>query len=192
MTTRNMRKSGVVAALLCAAAAHGGVFVSTGQLGAQVQCDIAHMHHWTYSVTQDTDQVTGALLYMKAGSHTTATVSFVIIEGTFSGFGTATPLLERTLTTQSFTQSFEFVEFTAPAITLLAGHIYTAVLYSDAADPQDEAYFIKGGSDASLSFVDESGTPITGGGSIIPPVPAPGALAVLVTAAACRGRRRRV
>ncbi len=181
----------VLAALSAGHAAHAAIYLSTGADGAQIQCDVAHLHHWTYSVSQDTDQVAGALFMMKAGSQTTANLSFSIFEGQLSDYGTAAALLLSTLTPSSFTQSFEWIEFSAPSITLLAGHVYTAVLSSDAADSQNFAYFLKGGSDAHIGFVDGDGAPGGGGSEIIPPVPAPGALALLVVAGFTGRQRRR-
>lgn len=186
-------KSGAVVLAACSACqvAQAGIYISTGTGGAQIQCDIAHIHHWTYSVSQDTSEVSGGLFMMKAGSQTTASVSFSIFEGEFSAFGMATPLLQSTLTPSAFTQSFNWIDFSAPAITLLAGRVYTAVLYSDAADSQNYAYFLKGGSNTSLGFVDENGAPNSSGGSIVPPVPTPGTLALLGMAGLASRRRRR-
>ncbi len=170
--------------------ATAGIFVSTGHTGAQVQCDIAHTQHWTYSVSQDVTDITGALLTMKGGSQTTASITFTIFEGDYSAFGTAPSLLTCTLGRDAFSQSFDWVEFFGAPISLFANHTYTAVLYSNAPDVQSEAYFIKGGSDTPLKFVDSTGTPVDNGGSITPPVPAPGAIALLGLAGFARRRRR--
>jgi hypothetical protein len=177
-------------ALFVGHAASASIFVSTGQTGAQVQCDINHTQHWTYSVSQDVADISGALLTMKRGSQTFATVTFAIFEGTFADFGSANSLLSVTLGPSAFTQSWAPVEFGGGPISLLAGRTYTAVLFSNAADMQSEAYFIKGGSETPLAFVDSSGNPVSGGGEITPPIPAPGALCLLA-AAGLRSRRRR-
>lgn len=176
---------------LIASTAEAAIFVSTGQSGAQVQCDINHTQHWTYSVSQDVSDIGGALLTMKRGPSTSATISFVIFEGTFNDFPFATNLLSVTLGPSAFTQSWSPIAFSTNPISLLAGRTYTAVLFSDAVDTQSTAYFIKGGSETPLAFVDESGTPVTTGGEVVPPgVPAPGAMALLALAGIV-GRRRR-
>jgi MYXO-CTERM domain-containing protein len=187
-----MRLSYIAAALPLALAplASAAIFVSTGQTGAQVQCDVNHTQHWTYSVSADVADISGALLTMKRGSQTTASIGFVIFEGLFSDFGTATNLMSITLSPAAFTQSFSPVEFSGTPFNLIAGRTYTAVLFSSAVDSQSEAYFIKGGSETPLRFVDETGTNVTTGGQISPPVPAPGALALLGLAGFIARRRR--
>lgn len=174
-----------------ASSASAGIFVSTGQTGAQVQCDVNHTQSWTYSVSQDVQGIGGALLTMKRGSQTTAQITFSIFEGTFADYGTAMPLLSVTLGPSAFTQAFTPVSFFDSPIDLLAGRVYTAVLASSAIDSQSQAYFIKGGSDTPLRFVDENGTDVTGVGGITPPAPAPGALALLGLAGLAGRRRRR-
>ncbi len=174
-----------------AATSDAAVFVSTGHTGAQVQCDYQHFQHWTYSVSEDVTDISGALFTMKSGSQTTAAIDFVIFEGTYSDYGSATNLLSVTLGPDAFTTQFTPVMFSSTAITLIAGHTYTAVLASHALDPQSEAYFIKGGSESPLSFVGPDGVRWTGGGQITPPTPAPGVAALFALAGfACRPRRR--
>lgn len=173
-----------------ASSADAAIFVSTGQSGAQVQCDINHTQHWTYSVSQDVSDIGGALLTMKRGPQTSASISFVIYEGVFADFALATSLLSVTLNPSDFTQSWSPISFSATPITLLAGRTYTAVLFSNAVDSQSQAYFIKGGSETPLAFVDESGNPVGSGGQITPPVPAPGAIALLGLAGLVARRRR--
>ncbi len=178
------------AAFCFAQSALAGIFVSTGQTGTQVQCDINHTQHWTYSVSEDVADIGGALLTMKVGSQTTSPISFVIFQGTYADFGIATNLLTVTLDPSAFTQAFAPIQFFGTPIALFAGNVYTAVLFSSAEDSQNFAYFIKGGSDTPLSFVNELGDPITNGPSVTPPTPAPGALALLAIAGLA-GRRRR-
>lgn len=143
------------------------VFVSTDMTGANVQCDINHTQHWTYSVSADVEEVGGALLVMKRGPKTTADINFMIFEGTFSNFGTAAPLLDVSLSPNYFTQSYGEVFFEGAHVTLKTNTVYTGVLYSSSKDSQNEAYFLKGG---SLRFVDGAGNPVNTGGSIIDPV----------------------
>ncbi len=179
-----------IALSACAVAAEASLFVSTGQSGAQVQCDVNHTQHWTYSVSEDISDIAGALLTMKRGPQTSASITFSIYEGDYSIFGSAVNLLSVTLMPADFTQSWSPILFDSTPIALLAGRTYTAVLFSAAADNQNQAYFIKGGSETPLAFVDENGVPTTGGGQIQPPTPAPGAIALLALAGLA-GRRRR-
>lgn len=174
-------------ACVLATSAHASIFVSTGHTGAQVQTDINHTQYWTFGLVADLSDVTGALFTMKRGQNTTESITFAIFEGVFSDFGTATNLMSVTLGPSSFTQSFDWVMFAATPINLLAGHTYTGVLFSNADDPQDEAYFIKGGSNADLHCFDENGKP----SEDCPITPAPGALALFgIAGAALAGRRR--
>ncbi len=182
---RFVLSSGIVC--LLATSAQASIFVSTGQTGAQVQSDINHSQHWTFGLVADLSDVTGALFTMKRGQNTTESITFVIFEGVYADFGTATNLMSVTLGPSSFTQSFDWVMFAGTPINLLAGHTYTGVLFSNADDPQDEAYFIKGGSDADLHCVDENGNP----SEDCPITPAPGALAIFGLAGVAFGARRR-
>ncbi len=177
-----------VVAFGVASAARAALFVSTDQTGANVQCDVKNTQHWTYSVSQDVSDIVGGLFSMKRGPATFSTISFVIFEGTFADYGTSSNLLSVTLGPSDFTQQFSLVAFSSTPIELDAGKVYTAVLSSNAPDTQSSAYFIKTG---SLMFVDDTGTPVGGGPSIIPPVPAPGA-ALLLAAAGLAARRRRL
>jgi hypothetical protein len=172
--------------------AHGAWFVTTGHTGAQVQADINHTNHWTYSVAADVIDVEGARFEMKRGSQTTASITFAIIEGTFADFGTATPIFSVTLTPSSFTQMFNPILFQGTGITLQANTVYTGVLYSNADDSQNKAYFIKQAD--QLSFEDESGNPPPSGGpSIIAPaaIPEPASLGLLAMGAVGLLMRRR-
>jgi hypothetical protein len=80
-----------IAAITLAAspASNASIFISTSQSGAQVQCDEDHTQHWTYSVSQDVADISGASLTMKRGRSTTASISFAIYEGSYSQFGSA-------------------------------------------------------------------------------------------------------
>ncbi len=174
-------------ACVLATSAHASIFVSTGHTGAQVQTDINHTQHWTFGLVADLSDVTGALLTMKRGQNTRESITFVIFEGVFSDWGTATNLMSVTLGPASFTQMYDYVLFAGTPIDLLAGHTYTGVLFSDADDPQDEAYFIKGGSNSDLHCVDKYGNP----SEDCPITPAPGALALFGLAGVALGLRRR-
>lgn len=178
-------------ALCISQSALAGIFISTGHTGAQVQCDINHTQHWTYSVSQDVSDIYGGLFTMKRGSQTTSLVTLVIFEGSYADYGTVANLLSVTLGPGDFTQSFSPIAFIGTSISLFAGHVYTAVLSSDAGDSQNHAYFIKGGSDVPLGFVDENGDPTGDGSTIVPPAPAPGALMLFALAGiGVRTRRR--
>ncbi len=170
--------------------ARAGLFASTGQTGAQVQCDVNHTQSWTYSVAQDVHDVEGAIFVMKRGPQTTATITFAIFEGTMADFGVAPSIMSVTLSRTNFSQAYLPVVFSSNPITLLAGRTYTGVLFSNAADSQSKAYFIKGGSETNLRFVDDSGNDLPNAPAITA-VPAPGALALLGAVGIVAGRRRR-
>ena len=175
---------------LLAAPASAGLFASTGQTGAQVQCDVNHNQSWTYSVAQDVHDVEGAIFVMKRGPQTTATITFAIFEGTMADFGIAPSIMSVTLSRTNFSQAYLPVVFSSNPVTLLAGRTYTGVLFSDAMDSQSKAYFIKGGSETNLRFVDDSGNDLPDAPAISA-IPAPGVLALLGTAGTLAGRRRR-
>jgi hypothetical protein len=185
-----MTKSLVLALLalaLAAPVANADVFVSTGHTGAQVQCDINHTRFWTYTVTNPVSGIDGGLFDMKRGSNTTEDITFSIFQGEFSDYGTATPLLSVTLTPGDFDNQYTPVLFQGAPFTLVANTTYTAVLASNAADPQAQAYFIK---DDNLRFVDETGEPTDPGGEIITS-PEPASLMLLAPVLAAMIRRRR-
>ncbi len=98
---------------------------------------------------------------MKKGPSTTANITFDIIQGTISDFGTATPLLSVTLQPGDFTQQYDPIAFATSAIVLTANTTYTGVLYSNAVDTQSTAYFIKKGNDDRF-LQDENGNPAPG------------------------------
>lgn len=162
-----------------ASTASAGFFLTTGMHGAQVGCDINNTRHWTFTVTQDIADVQGALLTMKRGPHTSASITFSIFEGFYSENGIPIMLLSSTLTNAAFTQQFNPVQFSANPISLLTGKIYTAVLASSAPDSQSEAYFIKAG---NFSEFDSR---------IVPYIPTPSAISLLALSARCFTRRRR-
>ncbi len=135
----------VMFAVFTAAAvpAQAVLFVTTGQTGAQVQLDVNHTQHWTYTLLTDVT-VEGAEFVMKRGPSTSADITFDIIEGTFADFGTATPVLSVTLGPIDFSQTYNPIAFVGNSANLLEGLTYTAVLHSNAPDVQSQAYFIKG------------------------------------------------
>lgn len=179
-------------AVACASIASAALFVTTGQTGAQVQCDVNHTQSWTFSVSADVGGIDGALFTMKRGSSATSTVTFRIFEGTLASAGTAIDLLSVSLGPGAFTQSFSGVIFQASSsITLLAGRTYTGMLSSSAPDVQSKAYFIKGGSEAPLSWCDQTGATVSTGAVLTTgAVPTPGAAALLAIAGALSRRRR--
>lgn len=177
-------------AVALAAPASAGLFASTGQTGAQVQCDVNHTQSWTYSVAQDVHDVEGAIFVMKRGPQTTAMITFAIFEGTMADFGIAPSIMSVTLSRTNFSQAYLPVVFSSNPVTLLAGRTYTGVLFSGAADTQSTAYFIKGGSETNLRFVDDSGNDLPNAPAITA-VPAPGALALIGAVGVVAGRRRR-
>jgi hypothetical protein len=147
--------------MLLSTTTRAAIVIFTGHTGAQVQDDVDHTQYWTFNVSSDVNDVVGGLFTMKRGSQTTENIELDIYEGTF-GSPQGANLVSVILGPSAFTQSFTPVEFSGGSIDLLSGHTYTAVLWSNAADAQSKAYFIKGG---DLTFSDESGSPV--------PAPAP-------------------
>jgi len=176
--------AGATVAAALATTSHASLFMTTGQTGAQVQVDVDHTQHWTYTLTGNVNDVVGGLFTMKRGSQTTASITFEVFEGTMADFAFATRLMSITLGPDDFTQNWEWVPFSTKPFSMVAGRTYTGVLWSDAPDNQSEAYFIKGGGEAQLFFSDENGN---NEGD----VPAPGAIALLGIAGALGLRRRR-
>lgn len=187
----------VLACSLIPAVSHGALFVTTGQTGAQVQCDTNHTQYWTYSVNKDVS-IDGALFTMKKGSKTSATITFSIIQGSYSDYGNINTsiLFSQTLTPTSFNQSFGWVPFSNTPVTMLGNTTYTGVLASSAVDSQDLAYFIKSG---TLFFVNESGVAVdpgvvitSGPSSMASVVPEPGMFMLLgVSSGVCLRRPRK-
>jgi len=168
-----------------------GIFVSTGHTGAQVQTDINHTQHWT--ITPDGDIVIdGANFTMKDGSQTSADISFAIYNGVWdANFLSTAAVASVTLTSADFalahadspTNQFDWTLFRfATAAALTANQEYTGVLYSNAIDSQNKAYFIKGGSTSTLSFVDDAGNSITPTVPDPQSVPEPSTLALFMVA----------
>lgn len=151
----------------------GTIFVTTGHTGSQVQLDTNHTQHWTYTVSADISGVSGGLFSMKRGPKSSAPIYFSIFAGTFENFVTAAPLLSVTADPSQFTQSYAPVLLEGAEFDLVAGTTYTAVLRSAAVDAQNEAYFIKGGSEAPLFLADRNGNPVTTGGQITTPYTPP-------------------
>lgn len=143
----------VVAVLLGIGSVQGAIyFAVTDITGAQVQVDVNHTQYWTYAVNVDVDDVVGGRFTIKRGPQTNEPITLDIIQGTLADFGTATPLLTVTNQPADVTQSYDWVDFTTTGsgITLEAGRIYTAILYSNSVDAQNAAYFIKGGDEAAI------------------------------------------
>lgn len=151
------------------------LFVTTDQAGAQVQLDTNHTQYWTYTPTTNVDNVGGARFDMKRGSQTNDPITLDIIQGTFSSYPSATPLLSVTLTPSAFSTSYTPILFEGTPIDLAAATTYTAVLHSIAPDPQSKAYFIKG-STSPVYFVDRDGNPAS-------PVPEPSSLCLAISLA---------
>lgn len=176
------------------ATSHASLFVSTGQAGAQVQLDVAHTQYWTFGVSANVSDVDGALFAMKVGPRTASNITFSVIQGTYEDFGTAVPLFSKTLPASSFGQSWANVLFQDTAISLTAGNTYTGVLWSKAPDVQNVAYFIKGGSETPLTFVNETGAEVTppgGGGITTPPIPEPASFVLLIVSGLALRRFKR-
>ncbi|MGI6419501.1 MAG: PEP-CTERM sorting domain-containing protein [Thermoguttaceae bacterium] len=184
---RKIMCSLVVAVLLGIGSAQGAIyFAVTDITGAQVQVDENHTQYWTYAVNENVPEVAGGLFVMKDGPQTTEPITFDIIMGTIADFGSKDPLLRVTKGPNDFTGSFEGVYFEVPdgsEITLLEDVTYTAILYSNAVDAQNAAYFIKGGGQAYL-YDSDTGEPADGVEidfdhvPDVPAVPEPATLAI--------------
>ena len=172
--------------------AGAGLFVTTGQTGAQVQCDVNHTQFWTFTVTADVPGVDGAVFTMKRGSQTSSAITFRVFEGSIGDAATATDLLSITLNPSSFTQSYTSILFQdTKSARLKAGRTYTGVLFSAAPDVQSQAYFIKGGSDSPLAWCDQTGVSTSPGPVLTTiSIPTPGAAALLGMAGMNVRRRR--
>ncbi|MCK5354846.1 MAG: PEP-CTERM sorting domain-containing protein [Methyloprofundus sp.] len=170
------------------APAQAQLFVSTGITGANVQVDVNHTQHWTFTPGSDID-IDGALFTIKRGRNAVLDINFTLIEGEFSGWGTAPILEESALVPASVTQSYIYEEFfwnPVAAYTISLGTTYTGVLWSDSADKASQSYFVKGGSASALLIVDETGATqpdFNLDGQTLPPpplsVPAPTSIALL-------------
>ena len=156
----------------------------TGQTGAQVQVDILHTQHWSVSPATALTNFIGGRFKMKAGPHTTDTVTFLFFAGTYQDYldSTYTALMSVTRTAAEVGYAdYTFIDFFAPsALTLSAGDIYTGVLFSNAPQRQSQAFFIKD----SFEFI-SSETPAGGA-----PAPSAVLLAAAGTLLSIRKRRR--
>lgn len=154
----------------------------TGQTGAQVQVDILHTQHWSVTTSWNLDNLMGGRFKMKAGPHTVATVTFLLFAGSYQDYldNTYTSLMSVTRTAAEVGHAdYTFIDFFADSpLTMIAGQEYTGVLFSDAPQPQDRAYFIKD----SFQFIDP-GPP---GGT-----PAPSAALLAAAGLLVAGRKRR-
>lgn len=186
------------------AAAHAGIYLSSGYgdgNGTVSRVDREHTQHWTLSVSQ-TVNIDGGLFWMKRGTNSNASVSFMVYEGEYvthdngegndGDEGTPNYLMHVSNAASTFATSYHWESFfTTPAITLLAGHVYTAVLASDADAANAYTYRVNPGDGSPLEFRDEHGDPLSGPVVIPPtPLPAPGAFALLAAAGAVARRRR--
>lgn len=123
-------------------------YVKTGITGAQTQIDTNHTSSFTI-FSQSSLSFAGGLFTMKAGSATSAPITFKL----YDSAAKTTLLTETTYTnTAAFCsahggncQSFIETPFTfSSPVSLLAGKAYFAELTSVAPDVQSRAYFIKG------------------------------------------------
>jgi hypothetical protein len=178
------------------AAAHAGIYLSSGFRngnGTVTKVDREHTQHWTLSVSQ-TVNIDGGLFWMKRGANSSASVNFMVYEGDYAapGSGAPTYLMNVSNAASTFDTSYHWEHFfTTPAITLLAGHVYTAVLSSDADPGNSYTFRVNPGDGSPLQLRDENGDQVSGP-TVIPPtvLPAPGAIALLATAGMVAKRRR--
>ena len=135
-------------------------YLGTDQTGAQTQIDLAHTSAWLF--TPNTDfTFGGGVLNMKDGSSSSADVIFNLYQGT-----DATGVFLGSVTVDNSTfcgqvndcGQFGFHQFfLAAPVSVITGTSYFATLSSNAADAQDEGYFIKS---TSYFVSDQNGTPV--------------------------------
>ena len=191
------------------AAAHAGIFLSSGFSAGNAnvaKVDREHTQHWTWSVSEDVS-IDGGVFWMKRGSNSNASVRFVVYEGTYeSDFddddgddgddgddNSSHYLMDVSNTASTFATTYHWEAFlTTPAIQLLAGHVYTAVLSSDASTSNSYTYRVNPGDGSPLEFRDEQGNSVSGP-TVIPPttLPGPGAITLLAAAGVAARLRRR-
>ncbi len=147
-----------------ARAASDSGYVTTGKTGAQTQIDFDSTSRFTI-VAKASAFIKGGSFVMKAGSATTARISFKLYEDS-----NRTKLLaNRTFVNGAAfcaahggnCQSFSATLFTfSSPVPIAAGETYYAELTSPAPAPQSEAYFIKGGDICAI--VTETGAIVPG------------------------------
>lgn len=136
-------------------------YFSTDITGAQTQIDVNHTSLWVTTLGGNVD-ILGGIFQMKAGSNTSATITFSLYSGNLSltQVASATALVSKTLTFSQFSaqvandQNWDYHAFdvatSSSPYTLVGGQTYTAVLSSMANDVQSQAYFIK---DSGLMYL---------------------------------------
>ena len=129
-------------------------YFSTDITGAQTQIDVNHTSLWT-TTPGGTVDILGGIFTMKAGSNTSASITFSLYSGslTLAQTASATALVSKTLLYSDFSSQvsnagqFEYHAFDvgtpSSPFRLIGGQSYTAVLSSTANDVQSQAYFIK-------------------------------------------------
>ena len=185
------------------AAAHAGIFLSSGFSAGNsnvAKVDREHTQHWTWSVSEDVS-IDGGVFWMKRGSNSNASVRFVVYEGAYSSDfddddgddNSSNYLMDVSNAASTFATTYHWETFfTTPAIQLLAGHVYTAVLSSDASTSNSYTYRVNPGDGSPLEFRDQQGNSVSGP-TVIPPttLPGPGAITLLAAAGVAARLRRR-
>ena len=123
--------------------AQAQVYVTTGQSGAQTQIDSAPHTSTIYLNVVTTITFGGGDLTMKRGSASTANVEYTVYP---TSACTGTPLAQVVHGPGAFTTQFASIPFHIPGNLTLAPGVYCTTVTSQAADQQNEAYFIKGDS----------------------------------------------
>ena len=160
-------------------------YLTTGTNGAQTGISVSHTTRFTI-VAKASATIYGGDFVMKAGSATTARISFRLYDSIdkshlladFTYVNGAAFCRGHGGNCQSFSSTrFKFFR----SVAIAAGNSYYAEITSPAADPQNTAYFIKGGDICSI--VTETGAIVPGtdcSSGFIPPPPKP-SLAVTKT-----------
>jgi len=160
-------------------------YFSTDITGAQTQIDVNHTSLWT-TTPGGTVDILGGIFTMKAGSNTSASVTFSLYSGnlTLAQVASATALVSKTLLYSEFSAQtpnpgqFEYHAFDvgtpSSPYTLIGGQSYTAVVSSSANDVQSQAYFIK---DSGLIYLRDPANLSTAIDPVT--VPEPSALSLL-------------
>jgi uncharacterized repeat protein (TIGR01451 family) len=154
-------------------------YIYTGQSGAQTQIDVNHTSSWYVQVSAgNTMTLGGGKFHMKKGPTATGSVTLTLYANGPGG----TQLATVTLGVANFGSSFAETVFNFSSAPVLSAGTYYASLTSNAVDNQNQAFFIKGATNAIIS--QDGVTPVSGGGTTAAPEAANFSLAKSASATA--------